>query len=148
MQRPRGPEALRQAPLAGLRHGQWATWQHRDSAWAGSKSVHGMVRTHVGPDPALSWTRSGYTLSQNLGTLPWVARTLHRGGPRPVPRVRARLWRFRTLPGGPVRTYRGPTLSHGGPDPLLISWSIPSSLATWRPESRPRGGVRCCSSRD
>jgi hypothetical protein len=32
MQRPRGPEALRQAPPAGLRHGPWAMWQHRVSA--------------------------------------------------------------------------------------------------------------------
>jgi hypothetical protein len=28
-----------------------------------------------------------------------------------------------------------------GPDLLLISWSISSSLATWRPGSRPCGGV-------
>jgi hypothetical protein len=32
MQRPRGPEALRHAPPAGLRHGQWAMWQHQVSA--------------------------------------------------------------------------------------------------------------------
>jgi hypothetical protein len=35
-----------------------------------------------------------------------------------------------------------------GPDPLLTSWSISSSLATWRPWSRPRGGVGCCSPHD
>jgi hypothetical protein len=35
-----------------------------------------------------------------------------------------------------------------GPDPLLIPWSISSSLATWQPRSRPRGGVECCSPRD
>jgi hypothetical protein len=66
------------------------------------------------------------------------------GGLGHVLGVRARPWRFRTLPGGPVRTYRGPALSHGGPNPLLISWSISSSLATRRPWSRPRGGVGCC----
>jgi hypothetical protein len=70
------------------------------------------------------------------------------GGPGPIPGVRARSWRFWTLPGGQVRTYRGPTLSHGGPDPLLISWSISSSLATWRPGSRPCGGVGRCLPRD
>jgi hypothetical protein len=43
------------------------------------------------------------------------------GGPGPIPGVRARPWRFWTLPGGSVHTYRGPTLSHCGPDPLLIS---------------------------
>jgi hypothetical protein len=35
-----------------------------------------------------------------------------------------------------------------GPDPLLIPWSISSSLTTWRPRSRPRGGADCCSPRD
>jgi hypothetical protein len=44
--------------------------------------------------------------------------------------------------------YRGPTLSHGGLDPLLAPWSVSSSLATWRPWGHPRGGVWCCSSRD
>jgi hypothetical protein len=37
--------------------------------------------------------------------------------------------------------YRGPALPRGGPDPLLIPWSISSFLAAWRLESRPRGGV-------
>jgi hypothetical protein len=32
-----------------------------------------------------------------------------------------------------------------GPDPLLKPWNISSSLATWRPWSRPRGGVGRCS---
>jgi hypothetical protein len=31
----------------------------------------------------------------------------------PVPGVRVRPWRFWTLLGGPVRTYRGQALSHG-----------------------------------
>jgi hypothetical protein len=31
----------------------------------------------------------------------------------PARGVRARPWRFWTLPGGPVHTYRGPALSHG-----------------------------------
>jgi hypothetical protein len=70
------------------------------------------------------------------------------GGLGPIPGVRARPWRFWTLPGGPVRTYRGPTLSHGGPDPLLISWRISSSLTMWRPRSRPRGGVARCLPRN
>jgi hypothetical protein len=51
-------------------------------------------------------------------------------------------WRSWTLPGGPVYIYKGPILSHGGPDPLLILWRILSSLATWRPWSRPCGGGR------
>jgi hypothetical protein len=61
-----------------------------------------------------------------------VARTLHREVRDPsrgsglYPR---RSW---TLPGGPVRICRGPTLPLGGPDPPLIPWRILSS--------RPRGG--------
>jgi hypothetical protein len=51
-------------------------------------------------------------------------------------------WRSWTLHGGPFYIYRGPTLSHGGPHPLLIRWSISSFLATWRFRTRPCGGVR------
>jgi hypothetical protein len=36
---------------------------------------------------------------------------------------------------------QGSGTSHGGPDPLLMPWSISSSLVTWRPGSRPCGGV-------
>jgi hypothetical protein len=46
--------------------------------------------------------------------------------------------------GGSDCISRGSTLSHGGPDSLLTPWSISLSLATWRPRSRPRGGVRHC----
>jgi hypothetical protein len=46
--------------------------------------------------------------------------------------------------GGPDYISRGSVLSHGGPDSLLTPWSISLSLATWRPRSRPRGGVRRC----
>jgi hypothetical protein len=67
------------------------------------------------------------------------------GGPGPVPGVRARPWRFWTLPG--VQSVRT-GVRHFLMDPLLISWSISSSLATWRPGSRPRGGVGRCLPRD
>jgi hypothetical protein len=95
--------------------------------------------TRHGPDtcrfrtPARPWSRPRYPLRQNPGTLLRVARTLPRGVRGLVPGVRARLCRFWTLSGGPVRTHRGPALSHGSPDPLLISWVISSFL-------RPRGG--------
>jgi hypothetical protein len=69
-------------------------------------------------------------------------------GLEPILGVRFVPWRSWTLPGGPVCIYSGPTLSHGGPGPLFIPWSISSSLATWRPRSHPRGGVGCCSPRD
>jgi hypothetical protein len=43
---------------------------------------------------------------------------------------------------------RGPTLSHGGSDSLLMLWSIPPSLDTWRLRTRPIGGIgRCCGPR-
>jgi hypothetical protein len=35
-----------------------------------------------------------------------------------------------------------------GPDPPLIPWRILSSLPTWRPRSRPRGGVGYCLPRN
>jgi hypothetical protein len=53
-----------------------------------------------------------------------------------------------TLPRGSVRICRGLALSHGGPNPPLIPWRILSSLATWRPRCRPRGGVGYCLPRD
>jgi hypothetical protein len=88
------------------------------------------------------WTRVGSgpppNLNQGLGIL--CARTLGPCCERPGPcpggsggSSQTRLWRFWTLPGGPIHTHRGPALSHGGPDPLLISWVISSFL-------RPRGG--------
>jgi hypothetical protein len=85
MQGPRNPEALRQAPPVGLRHVQLATWQHRVSAWAGSKSVCGQVRTRLGPDtcryrtPPESCSRPGCILSCDLGTPLWAARTPYGG---------------------------------------------------------------------
>jgi hypothetical protein len=53
------------------------------------------------------------------------------GGPGPYLGVRA------------VRT-GGPVLPRGSPIQLIVSWDISSLLATWRPWSRPRGGVGCC----
>jgi hypothetical protein len=38
----------------------------------------------------------------------------------------------------------GPVLSHGGPDSLLMPWSISLSLDMWRPRICPCGGVRRC----
>jgi hypothetical protein len=85
------------------------------------------------PDPRLALIKAWVFFVPESRDLAVSGPDPAQGGPGPVPGVRARPWRFWTLPGGPVRTYRGPTLSHGGPDPLLISWSISSSLATWRP---------------
>jgi hypothetical protein len=53
-------------------------------------------------------------------------------------------WGFWTNPGGPDHISRGPALTHGGLDSLSMPWSTSPSLATWQPQSRPRGGVGCC----
>jgi hypothetical protein len=75
------------------------------------------------------------------GTLLCVARTLHKGGPG-MPVEVLDLTRRSGL------YVQGSGTSPSGPDPLLISWSISSFLAAWRPGSRPRGGVRRYLPRD
>jgi hypothetical protein len=70
-------------------------------AWSGHVSA---------PTPAWSWLRSGYSLSQNPETLPWVARTPHRGVRDPYQGSGSCPWRSWTLPRGltlpmGVRTY-------------------------------------------
>jgi hypothetical protein len=110
------------------------------------RSAPDWVRTRVvtGPPPG-SYPRPMHVLSWDLAVRgPDPAQ----GRPGPVPGVRACLWRFWTLLEGPVCTYRGPALPHGGPELLLIPWSISSFLAMWRPGSRPQGGVRRCLPRD
>jgi hypothetical protein len=111
-------------------------------------------RTWYGPDtcrlrtPAWPWLRPGYSLSQNPGTLLRVARTPYREVWDPSRGSGLHPRRSWTLPGGSVRICRDPTLSHRGPDPSLIPWGVSSFPATWRPWSRPRGGVGCCLPRD
>jgi hypothetical protein len=87
MHRPRGPETLRQAPPAGLRHGRYVAWQHRASAWAGSGSVRGLVRTRVssGPLPGLNQGLGILLLGISGPYWEW-SRPLLRG-PGPVPGV-------------------------------------------------------------
>jgi hypothetical protein len=53
-------------------------------------------------------------------------------------------WGSWTKFGGPDCISRGPALSHGGPDSLLMSWSISLSLDTWWPRTCLCGGVRRC----
>jgi hypothetical protein len=88
------------------------------------RSAPDWVRARVVTDPRLGHVQGLCMFCP--GTLLCVARTLHRGGSRARPGIQARLWRFWTLPGGPVHTYRGLVLPYGGPDPLLIPWSISS----------------------
>jgi hypothetical protein len=69
-----------------------------------------------------------------------------RGGPDPILGVRfAHVEVLGQVKLGDLdRIYRGPALSHGGPDSLLMLWSISLSLDMWRPRTRPCGGVRRC----
>jgi hypothetical protein len=66
------------------------------------------------------------------------------GGPDPILGVRSIHVGVLDQLGGPDCISSGPALSHGGLGSLLTPWSISLSLATWRPRSRPRGGVRRC----
>jgi hypothetical protein len=67
-----------------------------------------------------------------------------RGGPDPILGVRSVHVGVLDQLGGPNCVSTGPALSHGGPYPLLMPWSISLLLDTWRPRSHSCGGVRCC----
>ena len=79
------------------------------------------------------------------GTSLRVARTLLGGIRTPSKGPGMLTWESRTVFGGPGCAYRGPVLPRGGPVQLIASWDISSFLATWRPWSRPRDRVGCCS---
>jgi hypothetical protein len=71
-----------------------------------------------------------------------------RGDPGPTLGVRTVYLGSGTTIGGPNCTSGGPTLSRGDLDSLLMLWSMPPSLDTWRPQTRPCAGVgRCCGPR-
>jgi hypothetical protein len=104
--------------------------------------AHRIKPGHVSvPDPCLG-QGIPYT-----GTSLWVARTLLGGIQTPSKGPGTLTWESRTVFGGPGCAYRGPVLPHRGPVQLIAPWDISSFLATWRPWSRPRGGVGCCSPR-
>jgi hypothetical protein len=65
-------------------------------------------------------------------------------GPNPILGVRFAPVAALDLTQRPGLYIQGSGTFPWGPDSLLIPWSISSSLATWRPRSRPRGGVECC----
>jgi hypothetical protein len=70
------------------------------------------------------------------------------GGPGPTSEVRTIYPGSGTNLGGLDCISRGPALSRGGPDSLLMLWSMPPSLDTWRLRTRPCGRVgRCCGPR-
>jgi hypothetical protein len=96
--------AVGHVAASGLRPGE--------EQWRKRTGPHQTGSRHVSsPDPRLGPVQGPCMFCP--GILLCVARTLHRGGSGPVPGVWARPWRFWTLLGGPVCTYRGPALPHG-----------------------------------
>jgi hypothetical protein len=105
----------------------------------------------IGPDhsrPGLDTCQlrtPAWALSKVLGPYcGWSGPHTRGGGSDPILDVRSIQVGVLDQLGGPDCISRGPTLSHGGPDSLLMPWSITLFLDTWRPRTRPRGGVRCC----
>jgi hypothetical protein len=95
--------------------------------------VYRMGSGHVSaPDPSLVLDQS---LSFSCLGIPGPYRGRsgpHVGGSRLHPTDPACTRGGPDLPGGPGCIPRGPALSHEGSDLLLVSWSIPSFLDTWR----------------
>jgi hypothetical protein len=108
----------------------------------------GPERTRAGLDTCQLRTPA-WVLSKVLG--PHCGRSgPHTGGGGPDPILGVRSVHVGVLDqlGGPDCISRGPALSHGGPNSLLTPWSISLSLATWRLQAHPCGGVRrCCGPR-
>jgi hypothetical protein len=82
------------------------------------------------------------------GTLLWVARIPLRGVQTSPKGSGLLAWEPWTILGDLGRECRGPALSQGGPDLLMVSWSIPPFPAMRRPRSCPCGKVGCCLPRD
>jgi hypothetical protein len=116
----------------------------------GEQKCMRQVRTRLGLDtcrhqtPPGSCSRPGYVLSWDLGAPLRVARTPYGEVRIPFQWSGLHTWRSQINLGGPDCISRGPTLSHGGPDLLLMPWSISPSLDTWRLRTRPCGGVGRC----
>jgi hypothetical protein len=109
----------------------------------------GLEPTRLGPDTCRHWTPH---LGPLQGPSMFCPGTLGphcgwpgphtRGGPAPILGVRLTHMEVLDQPWGPDCISRGLALSHGGPDLLLMPWSISPSLDTWRLWTRPCGGVR------
>jgi hypothetical protein len=102
------------------------TCQHQTLAWSLTKALSFSCLGNPGPYCGRSGPHVG-------------------GGPDSIPRTRLAHVVVPDLPGGPGCIPRGPVLSHVGPDLLLVTWSIPSFMDTWRLWTLPCGAVgRCC----
>jgi hypothetical protein len=99
------------------------------------------ARTRVSTGPLL---RPRYPLSRDL-VMGDPDLTRGGGDPDPIQGTRHATWESRTIFRGLGCAYRVPVFPRGGPVQLIAPWDISSFLVTWRPLSRPRGGVGCCS---
>jgi hypothetical protein len=107
--------------------------------------------TRIGPDTCRLWTPTQALIKDRVCSVlePWdpsvggMDPLRGGGGSDPILGVRSVYVGVLDQHGGLDCISRGPTLSHGGPNLPLIPWSISLSLDTWRPRSRPCGGVRC-----
>jgi hypothetical protein len=95
--------------------------------------------TRIGPDTCRHRTPTWALIKARVCSVlePWDPLV---GGPDPIRGGGVRIpfqgsgpytWGSWTKLGGPDCISRGPALSHGGPDSLLMSWSISLSLDTW-----------------
>jgi hypothetical protein len=113
-----------------------SSWPHGN---IGSPSERGAVafviwpKHESAPDPRLALIKVRVLLLPESRDLVVSDPDPTQRGPRPVPVVRLYPQRSWTSLGSPGYVSRGPTLSRGGPDPLLTPWSMSSPLATWRP---------------
>jgi hypothetical protein len=114
--------------------------------YADRSGTHQTRSEHVSaPDPRLGPVQGPSmfcpgTLGPHCGRL-----GPHTGGVRiPFQGSGLHTWRSWTNLGGPDCISRGPALSHGGPDLLLMPWSISPSLDMWRLQTHPCGGARRC----
>jgi hypothetical protein len=97
------------------------------------------------PDPCLTSSKAWVSFVLESRDLAMGGPDPTQKGPRPVPRVQVMPVGVLVLSWGSDLHEQGSGTFPWGPDPLLTSWSISSSLAMWRSWSRPRGGVECCS---
>jgi hypothetical protein len=100
------------------------------------------------PDPRLALTKAWvFFVPESRDPAMSGLDPTHRG-PEPVLGVRFAPVEVLDLTRGSGLYIRGSGTFPWGPDPLLIPWSISSSLATRWSRSRPRGGVGRCLPRD
>jgi hypothetical protein len=107
-----------------------------------------MVRTRVGSGPRLALIKARVFFTPKSRNPAVGGPDPTQRGPEPILGVRFAPVEVLDLARRSGLYMQGSGTFPWGPDPLLIPLRISSSLATWRPWSRPRGGEECCLPRD